>query len=717
MITSGTATQLSFSDQLDSSAPLSLQDAATARVLNDLSPLAGHIAEKYNMAKAARRPHELRWINAWRNYRGKPGSTTFISTEKSKAFIKISKTKMIAVYGQLTEVLFPNDRIPIEITASPQPLGAPEYVHIDMDDPIDPNEVAQQEPDVALAGYPGDGRDLKPGETLAGRLMDWVKDKVGSMAKVKEGPGNSPGRIILKPAEEAAAFANKRIHDQFEEMGAVTIMREAAFECPLLGTGILKGPFSFTVEQPDWDAEGTYIGRNRLVPRLNSVSVWDIFPESEARSQKEIEWLIQRHKLSESQLHGLKKHTGFRATAIDNLIARMPNYVKEDYENLLDENQDTVSNDRFEVLEYWGPISRTLAGRQGIVLFPKGWPEGVDEVQVNAWVSGGEWLRCVINPFLPYRLPYYFVPYEYNPYSPFGIGVIENMEDTQELMNGFMRLAVDNAVLSGSVMLEIDESVMQPGQDYSVATGKIWRKNTTTQQAAVRSIQIQNISQQNMQMFDAARRLADESTGVPSFSHGMTGVQGVGRTAGGISMLMGAASTTIKTTVKNFDDYWFKPIGQATYYWNMNNDFDKRMLGDITVVAKGSASLMQKEIKSQRLLQFGQVVASMPMASAWINWKQWDIELGDSLEVDTKSLINRPEEYQLQLQTMQMMNAKGPGMANQPADPNAPSAPGGQPMGAPATPGQQGFSGTPQGGMSGATNGGAAGQEAGAGEQ
>ena len=32
------------------------------------------------------------------------------------------------------------------------------------------------------------------------------------------------------------------------------------------------------------------------------------------------------------------------------------------------------------------------------------------------------------------------------------------MSDTQQLMNGFMRMAVDNAVLSGNLIFEIDET-------------------------------------------------------------------------------------------------------------------------------------------------------------------------------------------------------------------------------------------------------------------
>ena len=54
------------------------------------------------------------------------------------------------------------------------------------------------------------------------------------------------------------------------------------------------------------------------------------------------------------------------------------------------------------------------------------------------------------------------LPYELNPYSFFGVGIAENMDDTQTLMNGFMRMAVDNAVMSGNLLIEIDETNLVP---------------------------------------------------------------------------------------------------------------------------------------------------------------------------------------------------------------------------------------------------------------
>ena len=78
-------------------------------------------------------------------------------------------------------------------------------------------------------------------------------------------------------------------------------------------------------------------------------------------------------------------------------------------------------------------------------------------------------------------------------------------------------------------------------------------------------------------MFDKARQLSDEATGIPSYSHGVGGVMGVGRTASGMSMLMGAAAQNVKAVVRNVDDYLLSPLGKALFAFNMQFNFDQNI--------------------------------------------------------------------------------------------------------------------------------------------
>ena len=116
-------------------------------------------------------------------------------------------------------------------------------------------------------------------------------------------------------------------------------------------------------------------------------------------------------------------------------------------------------------------------------------------------------------------------------------------------------------------------------------------------------------------MFDKARQLANEATGIPIYSHGVGGVMGVGRTASGMSMLMGAAAVNIKAVVRNIDDYLLAPLGKALFAFNMQFNFDAKYTKSASEVrAKGTESLMRNEIRSQRLIQSMQMAQNPAMA-------------------------------------------------------------------------------------------------------
>ena len=125
-----------------------------------------------------------------------------------------------------------------------------------------------------------------------------------------------------------------------------------------------------------------------------------------------------------------------------------------------------------------------------------------DEIQVNVWVRAEQILRLVINPFSPTRIPYSATPYELNPYSFFDIGVAENMEDTQLIMNGMTRAAIDKSVLSGNPLIEIDETNLTPGQDLSVYLGKVFRRMAGAPGQAIHSHSFKNVAPELIRMFE-----------------------------------------------------------------------------------------------------------------------------------------------------------------------------------------------------------------------
>ncbi len=675
---------------------IALEDTDDSIVFDaDVASIIPFINERYQRSEDYREQDEDRWLRAYRNYRGLYGpDVQFTEAEKSRVFIKVTKTKTLAAYGQIVDVLFANQRFPLSVDPTELPEGVVEDVS------FDPQEPEQLRGDTALStspyGFAGDGNDLEPGATAQSlqEKLGVVQNKLEPVSdKLKEGPGKTPTAITFSPAMIAAKKMQKKIHDQLEESGAGKHMRNSAFEMALFGTGVMKGPFATDKEYPNWDDEGNYDPLFKTVPQVQHVSVWNFYPDPDANNMDEAQYVIERHKMSRSQLRSLKKRPYFRGQVIDEVIAIGENYTKKYWEDDLSDYAPETSIERFEVLEYWGMVDVDMLEDQDITIPDE--LKDFDELQANVWVCNGKLIRMVLNPFKPSKIPYHAAPYELNPYSFFGVGIAENMDDTQTLMNGFMRMAVDNAVLSGNLIMELDETNLVPGQDLSLYPGKVFRRQGGAPGQAIFGTKFPNVSSENMMLFDKARQLSDESTGMPSFAHGQTGVSGVGRTASGISMLMGAAQGGIKTVVKNVDDYLLRPLGEGFFRFNMQFDFDPEIKGDLEVKARGTESLMANEVRSQRLMQFLQV-ASSPALAPFAKFQYVIREIATSLDLDPDKVTNNMDEAALQAEIMKGFQAPAAGPEGAPAGAN-PMDPTGAGDGNIGTgqvpvPGEQGFS-------------------------
>jgi hypothetical protein len=261
------------------------------------------------------------------------------------------------------------------------------------------------------------------------------------------------------------------------------------------------------------------------------------------------------------------------------------------------------------------------------------------------------------------------------------------------------------------LVFEIDETNLVPGQDFSVHPGKVFRRQGGAPGQSLFGTKFPNVAQENLQLFDKARQLSDESTGLPSFAHGQTGVSGVGRTASGISMLMNAASGGVKTVIKNIDDYLLGPIGKAYFNFNMQFDYDPEIKGDLEVNARGTESLMANEVRSQRLMQFLQI-ASQPSLAPFAKFPYIIREIAKSMDLDPEKVTNNMDEAMKQaamLQQQQAPAAPAEGGGGAPAPGQSPQGVAGPPgvadqtgggggnigIGAPPEPGMQGFSAAP----------------------
>jgi hypothetical protein len=140
-------------------------------------------------------------------------------------------------------------------------------------------------------------------------------------------------------------------------------------------------------------------------------------------------------------------------------------------------------------------------------------------------------------------------------------------------------------------------------------------------------------------------------------------------------MLMSAANGSIRTVIKNFDDYLLGPLGKALFHFNMQFDYDADIRGDLEVKAEGTESLMANEVRSQRLMQFLALVQN-PILAPFAKMDYIIREIAKSMELDPDKVANSMGAAAIQAEILKQFQA---------TQPPAPAQPQAGPPGAQAT--------------------------------
>ena len=100
--------------------------------------------------------------------------------------------------------------------------------------------------------------------------------------------------------------------------------------------------------------ENQYSPKTKLVPRIESVSCWDFYPDPDAVTLDDAEYVIQRHVYTRAQIRDLMNRPFFRKEAIRESLNMGPSYEARGYEASLQdrESTDEFDKNRYEILEF-----------------------------------------------------------------------------------------------------------------------------------------------------------------------------------------------------------------------------------------------------------------------------------------------------------------------------------------------------------------------------
>lgn len=592
-----------------------------------LDQLGADLRGKFSEAETERQTIEQEWLKSLRQYKGiyDPEIADNFQKGKSQAFIRLTRTKVKSTDARVMDMLFP--------------AGTEKNWQ------IDPTPVAEVSMDVhgeiilALAAAKADvmfemmaqkGVQTDPG------LMNSVKqaieqNRIDMLPSELQPTEEESLKAVQEDAKERCDKMSKVMDDQLTEARYPIIIRDVIHSGNLYGTGILKGPLVERKFRKKWihdQRTNQWVAseaQDKYLPFAEFTPLWDVYPDQSVSETARCEYYFQRHVMSRQELRKLKRRPDYNAQAIEEYITLHPEGDAQhktwevELRNISkDENFKTHDRRRhYEVLEFWGVMDGADLQRCGCKV-----PEEMlsMDVEVNAWLVGNRVIKLELNPAETGYRPFHFYYFEKDDTSIWGVGIPDIYRWAQQIVNASMRASLDNLGITAGPVYEINLDLLDSDErpDEIFPFRIIYRrgKGVDAQNQAVRVHEAASRVAELLKIFEIAKQLGDETTTLPSYTHGEQD-KGVSRTVGGLSMLMGAATVTIKDVVRNFDDGISKPFISALYDWNMQFNEDESIKGDYRVKARGSSSLVAKELYGEQLDNLATTTAN-PMDGPYV---------------------------------------------------------------------------------------------------
>jgi hypothetical protein len=206
------------------------------------------------------------------------------------------------------------------------------------------------------------------------------------------------------------------------------------------------------------------------------------------------------------------------------------------------------------------------------------------------------------------------------PGAFWGMSIPEMIEDVQSVCNASARALVNNMGIASGPQVEVNIDRIPVNEDITqIHPWKIWQVMNDplgSSAPAVRFNQPTDNANVLMAVYERFSRLADDHSGIPAYVSGDLNVQGAGRTASGLSMLMGSAGKGIRQVVMHIDSDIIKPVVYRQFVYNMRYDEDESIKGDVDILPRGAVNLAVKETVNMRRIEFLNATAN-----------QFDIEI------------------------------------------------------------------------------------------
>ena len=524
---------------------------------------------------------EQRWLRNLRQVRKIYDAEVKIPSDRSKAYPGITQYMVRGTIARLLQMLFPMTEKNWGIKPSAMPDLSTEQIQQILDQLVAEKAQGGDSSQVVLAD-----------EDIEKAILAFAKGKAEQMSV--------------------------KIDDDLQEMGYIDLIRKVVRSAVIYNIGVLKGPLHKIVKKRTWaknQSTGKYEAKevDGYKPMFEFLPVWSYYPDMTAVSLDKQDGTFERHVMTRAQIEELADRPDFLSDKIIKYLAdhSSGNWQAKHWESAIKGEaksaQATVSGKesrKYEVRSYWGDVTGAELAAAGLDVKDEDLGRNF---HANSWVIDRTVIKCRLAPLGSEIKHHHVFVFEDDDLSILGNGQPDVLRDSQMAICESARAALDNMSVIGP-MVEVNDDLVTPGQDLTIRKHMTIHREGEGQMAnvpAVRNINIESHIGELMSMIQMFKGFAEQESGLPPPSVG--DVSGGGsealRTSKNASMFLGAAALPIRDTVRNFDVFTISVISALTA-WNKKYDPNPTRDGDHVTIARGSTSLIAKEVLSQALNEF-----------------------------------------------------------------------------------------------------------------
>lgn len=436
-------------------------------------------------------------------------------------------------------------------------------------------------------------------------------------------------REVQTHAEEQALSLQKALYDKTTEGGYRLAIMEFADDFATYPFGCIHGPFSTIKKETVWRGD-SFVEETKVVWAFERVSPFDLFWTEDSSNTQDGTAIFLKRRVGVDYLYDARTlakddpSSGYYYKVIDELIERTKegsiprNWTEFDAKNPEHRSSELIwaRGSNVEILIRYGRCTGYELSEMGFKDLDK------DKLyETKSIMCGGQVIHCQLNKNpSQYKRPVFTASFENRNGSIVGFGLGQKLLSLHKAYRAVIHLAMFNLGLSSEPITEveanrileympddwIDDPIISPGMVIPADGDRMGNGSR-----AIKFTQIPNTTDSALRLADYIFDLSHVISNIPAALHGQPVGSGANRTVRGLLTLQGNTLKPILSSMMNLDLGVVEPMVTLLYILLVmyENDFD--YTGDSKIVAKGAASMIEREMDKQAAMENLQIVGQL----------------------------------------------------------------------------------------------------------